>query len=255
MTDPDAPLRVVIVDDEEPARLAVRHELDALGGVEIVAECANGFDAVKVIGDQAPDVVLLDVQMPKLDGFEVLELVGPGVPVVFVTAYDEFALKAFEVHAVDYLLKPFSRERLAEALARVRDRQGSADSPPSSPASPAALRESARPAGQPLERVVIRDGAQVHVVATHRIDYVEAQDDYVAFHTGGRTLLKEQTLTDLERQLDPGRFVRIHRSYLLNIERLARVELYAKDSRIAILADGSKLPVSRSGYQRLQQLL
>jgi two-component system LytT family response regulator len=253
MSDARAPLRVVIVDDEEPARLAVRHDLIALGDVEIVGECANGFDAVKVIGETSPDVVLLDVQMPKLDGFEVLELVGPDVPVVFVTAYDEFALRAFEVHAVDYLLKPFSRDRLAEALTRVRERQatGAAVLTP----SPAALRASARPAGQPLERVVIRDGAQVHVVAVDRIDYVEAQDDYVAFHTGGRTLLKEQTLTDLERQLDGSRFVRIHRSYLLNIERLARVELYAKDSRIAILADATKLPVSRSGYQRLQQLL
>jgi len=242
-------LTVVIVDDEEPARLALRQALEAVGDVTILAECANGFEAVKALGDARPDVLLLDVQMPKLDGFEVLELVGGDVPVVFVTAYDEFALRAFEVHAVDYLLKPFSVARLAEALARARERRG-APGP-----SPAALRVSARPPGAPLERVVIRDGAQVHVVGADKIDYVEAQDDYVAFKTGGKTLLKEQTLGDLEAQLDPRRFVRIHRSYLLNIERLARVELYAKDSRIAILTDGTKLPVSRSGYQRLQQLL
>jgi two-component system LytT family response regulator len=117
------------------------------------------------------------------------------------------------------------------------------------------LRASARPAGAPLERVVVRDGAHVHVIAVDKIDYVEAQDDYVAFRTGGKTLLKEQTLGDLEAQLDPRRFVRIHRSYLLNIDRLAKVELYAKDSRIALLADGTKLPVSRAGYQRLQELL
>ena len=240
-------LRVVIVDDEEPARLALRQDLDSLDGIEIVGECANGFEAVKVVSDTRPDLLLLDVQMPKLDGFEVLELIGGDVPVVFVTAYDEFALRAFDVHAVDYLLKPFTRERLAEAILRARERTTRAE--------PAAVRAAARPPGAPLERVVIRDGAQVHVVAVEKIDYVEAQDDYVAFRTAGKALLKEQTLGDLEAQLDPRRFVRIHRSYILNIERLARVELYAKDSRIAILTDGTKLPVSRAGYQRLQQLL
>ena len=249
MSAPSDLLKVVIVDDEEPARLALRQDLEALGGVEIVAECSNGFEAVKVVGETSPDVLLLDVQMPKLDGFEVLELIGPGVPVIFVTAYDEYALRAFDVHAVDYLLKPTSRDRVAEALSRARGRRARP------PASVAALRASARPAGTPLERVVIRDGPHVHVVAADRIDYVEAQDDYVAFRTGGRTLLKEQTLADVEAQLDVRRFIRIHRSYLLNIERLARVELYAKDSRIAILADGTKLPISRAGYQRLQSVL
>ena len=242
-------VRVVVVDDEEPARLALRQDLEAIGGVEILAECANGFEAVKVVAETPPDVLLLDVQMPKLDGFEVLELVGPGVPVIFVTAYDQYALRAFEVHAVDYLLKPASRERLAAAIERARAR-GSR-----SAADVAAIRASARPPGAPLDRVVVRDGPHVHVVASERIDYVEAQDDYVAIRTGGRSLLKEQTLTDLEGQLDPRRFVRVHRSYLVNIERISRVELYAKDSRIAILHDGTKLPVSRSGYQRLQALL
>jgi two-component system LytT family response regulator len=241
-------VRVITVDDEEPARLALRHALAAIEGVEIVAECANGFEAVKAVGELQPDLVFLDVQMPKLDGFEVLELLPADVPVVFVTAFDRFALRAFEVHAVDYLLKPFTGERLAEAILRARTRRAAGR-----PA--AALKAAARPPGAPLERVVIRDGAQVHVLPVDRIDYVEAQDDYVAFKTGGRTLLKEQTLGDLEAQLDPRRFVRIHRSYLLNIERLTKVELYAKDSRIAILGDGTRLPVSRAGYQRLQELL
>ncbi len=249
MSDPlITPLRAVIVDDEEPARLALRHGLTEAGGVEIVAECANGFEAVKAVAEQTPDVVFLDVQMPKLDGFEVLELLPARVPVVFVTAYDAFALRAFEVHAVDYLLKPFAQARLVEALDRVRLRQASVP-------DPAVLRAAVRPEGTPLERVVIRDGSQVHVVPVDAIDYVEAQDDYVAFRTGGRSLLKDQTLGEVEAQLDPRRFVRVHRSYLLNIERLARVELYAKDSRIAILTDGSKLPISRAGYQRLQRLL
>lgn len=241
-------MRIMIVDDEEPARMALRALIETLPDLTLVAECQNGFEAVKALPDAEPDVVLLDVQMPKLDGFEVLELMGPDVPVIFVTAYDEFALKAFEVHAVDYVLKPVAPERLALALSRVPERK------PPQPTG-AMLRASARKPGEYLERVVIRDGVHVHVVAVDKIDYVEAQDDYVGFRTGGKMLLKEQTLSDLESSLDPRRFVRIHRSYILNVERLARVELYAKDSRIAILGDGTKLPVSRSGYQRLQQLL
>ena len=229
--------------------MALMHALSEVADVTVIAQCQNGFEAVKVVADTQPDAMLLDVQMPKLDGFDVLELVGADVPVIFVTAHDEFAIRAFEVHAVDYLLKPVSPERLQKALDRVRERGRSAAP------DARAVRATARPSEGGLERVVIRDGAQVHVVAVEKIDYVEAQDDYVAFKTGGKTLLKEQTLGDLESQLDARRFVRIHRSYLLNIERLSRVELYAKDSRIAILGDGTKLPVSRAGYQRLQQLL
>jgi two-component system LytT family response regulator len=240
-------LRVLIVDDEEPARLALRQDLEALGGVRIVAECANGFEAVKAVSEHPVDLLLLDVQMPKLDGFDVLELVGRDVAVIFVTAYDEFALRAFEVHAVDYLLKPFARARLAEALARARGRVVSGAPAP----NPAAVRQAARPSSAHLDRVVIRDGPHVHVLPVGKIDYIEAQDDYVAFHAAGKSWLKEQTLGDLEQQLDGRRFIRVHRSYILNIERLARVELYAKDSRVAILTDGRKIPISRAGYQRL----
>ena len=241
-------LRVVIVDDEAPARMAARQDLDAIGGVTVVAECANGFEAVRVVNEEAVDLLLLDVQMPKLDGFDVLELIGKDVPVIFITAYDEFALRAFDVHAVDYLLKPFARERLEAALVRARARLR--DPRP----DPSVVRAAARPSAA-LDRLVIRDGPNVHVVPVEKIDYIEAQDDYVQVHAAGKALLKEQTLGDLEQQLDARRFVRVHRSFILNIERLARVELYAKDSRIAILHDGRKVPISRSGYQRLQTLL
>jgi two-component system LytT family response regulator len=243
-------LRVVIVDDEPLARAVVREYIAAHPGVEVVAECANGFEAVKAVSELNPDLVFLDVQMPKLSGFEVLELIGRAVPVIFTTAYDQYALRAFEVHAVDYLLKPFSEQRFGEALSRARERLASREIMPVE-----ALVSDARPRQGPLERVLIRDGSQVHVLPVDTIDYVEAQDDYVSFQSGGKSYLKDQTLGATEGLLDPARFVRVHRSYLLNIDRIARVELYAKDSRVAILRDGTKLPVSRAGYARLAKLL
>jgi two-component system, LytTR family, response regulator len=252
---PGDTLRVIVVDDESLARAVVREYLAAHPQVEIVAECANGFDAVKAVSELAPDLMFLDVQMPKLDGFEVLELLGRDVSVIFTTAYDKYALQAFDVHAVDYLLKPFSEERFAEALARARERLTARDATGEGAADLTALVSDARPRQLPLERVLIRDGPQVHVIPVGRIDFVEAQDDYVCFVADGKSHLKDQTMAAVEASLDPARFVRIHRSYLLNIERIARVELYAKDSRLAILHDGRKLPVSRAGYARLSKLL
>jgi two-component system LytT family response regulator len=243
-------LKVAIVDDEELARKLLREYLNAYDDIEVVAECANGFEAVKTVADVKPDLLLLDIQMPRLNGFEVLELVDTEVAVIFVTAYDKYALKAFEVHAVDYLLKPFSSERLAEALGRARARLSAKET-----VSAGELARSARPAGTYVERVLIRDGANVHVIPTSKLDYVEAQDDYAAFRSEGKQYLKQQTLGDVEAVLDPAQFVRIHRSYILNIDRLARLELYAKDSHAAILRDGTRLPVSRSGYSRLSAVL
>jgi two-component system LytT family response regulator len=253
------PLRIAIVDDEAPARQVLREYLLSLDDVEIVAECANGFEAVKAVEEHHPDLLFLDVQMPKLNGFEVLELVGREVAVIFATAYDEYALRAFDVHAIDYLLKPFGPERLHEAIATARRRLPQATSPggsqPSLQPSPARLAGDARPPGTHLVRIVIRDGVNVHVVPIDKVDYVEAQDDYVSVRSGGQTLLKDQPLTELEQQLDPQRFVRIHRSFLLNLDRLSRIELAAKDTRVAVLKDGRQLPVSRTGYARLKELL
>jgi two-component system LytT family response regulator len=244
-------LKVAIVDDEAPARAILREYLGREPGVEVVAECANGFEAVRAVTNEKPDLLLLDVQMPKLDGFEVLELIEREVAVVFVTAYDQYALKAFDVHAVDYLLKPFGPERLAEALGRVRERLAKGKSAAGS--EPLAGRLlSGRP---PATRVLIRDGASVHIVPLAKIDYAEAQDDYVAIHAEKRTYLKEQTMGQLEAALDPRQFVRIHRSYLLNVDRLARVEATDTDSRVAILRDDTRLPVSRNGYARLSAIL
>jgi len=234
----------------------VREFVAAHPGVEVVAECGNGFDAVKAVAELSPDLMFLDVQMPKLNGFEVLELIGREVPVIFTTAYDQYALRAFEVHAVDYLLKPFSAERFHEAIHRARERMRAKDAAPAGEAGNIdKIISDAKPRSGPAGRVLIRDGANVHVLPVDKIDYVEAQDDYVAFKSEGKQYLKDQTLSAVEEALDPSRFVRIHRSFILNIDRISKVELYAKDSRMAILRDGTRLPVSRAGYARLSQLL
>jgi two-component system, LytTR family, response regulator len=240
--------RVIIVDDEDLARGIVREYLASIPDISIIGECSNGFDAVKSISELKPDLVFLDVQMPKLNGFEVLDLLEIKPRVIFVTAYDSYAIRAFEVNAVDYLLKPFSRERLEKALLRAADGPGYPDALDH-------LVQSTRSQGAPLERILVRDGSRVHVIPAHTVDHIEAQDDYVSIHSGGKKYLKLERISDLETALDPKRFVRIHRSHIVNIERLVRLETYAKDSRIVVLSDGTKLPVSRAGYERLRGLL
>lgn len=241
-------MRVMIVDDEDLARGLVREFLAAHADIEIVAECANGFDAVKAITELNPDLVFLDIQMPKLNGFEVVELAGRKARYIFVTAYDQYALKAFEVHAVDYLLKPYSQKRFDEALAHARISIGSASAGVEAVVSEALARN------KPLGRVLIRDGAKVHVIGVEKIDFIEAQDDYVQIHSENKGYLKNQRLAELESQLDPGAFVRIHRSYILNIGCISRIE-QGKDSHSAILKDGTRLPISRSGLQKLKSLI
>ncbi len=243
-------ISAVVVDDETLAREVLREHLALHPEISVVGECSNGFDAVKVITETKPDLVFLDIQMPKLNGFEVLELVEHAPAVVFVTAFDQYALKAFEVHAVDYLLKPFSRERFEEALRHVEDRLHH-----SKPLPVREIAAAAQSADVPLERILVREGSKVHVIPAEKVDYIEAQDDYVAIRTEGKNLLKQHRLSDLETSMDQHRFVRIHRKYILNIDRLARIELYAKDSRVAILKDGTKLLVSRAGYEKLKKLL
>lgn len=242
-------IRVIVVDDEELARKMLLEFLSAHPEIEVVAECANGFEAVKAVTELKPDLLFLDIQMPKLDGFEVLELIGTDRAVIFVTAYDEYALKAFEIHAVDYLLKPFPAERFETALQRARQRLGGKLPPP------AELAQSARPPQQSLERIAVRDGSRVYVIPVAKLDYAEAQDDYVALSSEGKKHLKQQTISSLEAALDPQRFVRIHRSYIVNLERVTKIEPYSKDNHVVVLAGGTQLPVSRSGYARLREFL
>jgi two-component system LytT family response regulator len=245
----DKKITVLIVDDEDLARLVLRELIQTRPEIVVAAECANGFEAVKAVAEHKPDLIFLDVQMPKLSGFDVLELIGTDTAVIFVTAYDQFAMRAFEVHAVDYLLKPIGRERFEAALERAKTRIGE-KLPPA-----ADLAAAARAPKQFLERIVVRDGTRVTLIPIRKLDYAEAQDDYVALATEGKKHLKQQTIASLETCLDPEQFVRIHRSYVVNFEKVVRIEPYGKDSRVAILADGTRLPVSKAGYARLKTLL
>lgn len=245
----DKKIRTVLVDDEELARQVLREFLGAHPEIQVVTECANGFEAVKAVTELKPDLLFLDIQMPKLDGFEVLELIGTDMAIVFVTAYDEYALRAFEIHAVDYLLKPFGVERFETALQRVKQRLGG------KLPSATEISSSARPPARYAERIVVRDGTRVHIVPAAKLDYAEAQDDYIGLYTEGRTHLKQQTISSLEVVLDPAQFVRIHRSYIVNLEKVTKIEPYSKDQYVVVLASGRQLPVSRSGYSRLRALL
>jgi two-component system LytT family response regulator len=239
---------VLIVDDEEPARAVLREMLSRELDVRIVGECATGFEAVKAAAELRPQAVFLDIEMPKLDGFEVLELIDPQIAVVFVTAYDSYAVRAFDVHAVDYVLKPFRAERLREALESARAHVLKRP-------EPAVLAHAARRKGEYAQRVVVKDGTRIHLIPTDRLDYAEAQDDYVALRSEGKSYLKTQTLGSLEASLDPAVFVRVHRSFLVRLDRIRSIELYAKNSRVAILGDGVRVPVSREGHARLAELL
>jgi two-component system LytT family response regulator len=245
-------IRSLIADDEELARQILREYLAKQPDIEIVGECDNGFATVKAISELKPDLLFLDVQMPKLDGFEVLELVDSKLAVVFVTAYDQYATKAFDAAAVDYLLKPFDLARFQTALDRVRQRLARPQAPTLPPAE---LRNAALPPGRHAERIVIRDGVKVHILPVAQIDYVEAQDDYLAFHSAGKSHLKQQTISSLEESLDPSQFIRVHRSFIVNLERIRKIEAYTKDSRLAILNDGTQIPVSRAGYLKLKEVM
>ena len=247
----EKPFTAIIVDDEELARAVLKEHLSSHPEIAVLAECANGFEAVKAATDLRPDLMFLDIQMPKLDGFEVLELLEPRPTVVFVTAYDQHALRAFEIHAVDYLLKPFSLDRFEEALQRAKARIGGGAP---RDVQPTDLSASAK-GDWPLDRIVVRDGAKVTFIPLSKLDFIQAQDDYVLLKTPEKGHLKQQTLANLEQRLDPHRFLRIHRSFIIQLDRLAKLEQGATESWVAILQDGTRLPVSKSGYARLKEIM
>lgn len=239
-------IRTLIVDDEALARGLVREYLQTHDDIEIVAECDNGFDAVKTITDLRPDLIFLDIQMPRLSGLEVLELTQRDHGVIFTTAYDQHALKAFDLRAVDYLLKPFAQARFDEALVRARTLLGQA--------STGLQALAAQPVGK-LERLLVRERNQVFVLALGTVACIEAQDDYIQIYCPGKTYLKTQSLGDLETRLDPTLFVRVHRSWIINLAQLKNIERLAKDSFVAVLHTGQQVPISRAGHERIKALI
>lgn len=244
-------LRALIVDDEDLARHLIREYLQGHADIELVGECENGLDAVKQIGALAPDLVFLDIQMPRLTGLEVLELTGRRSGVIFTTAYDEHAIKAFELHAVDYLLKPFTKARFDDALARARTLHAPAGAPGASAPEPALDALVARRTA-PLERILIRDREQVHVIAVDHVECIEAQGDYLAIHADGKCHLKPQRISEIEEQLDGTRFLRVHRSFIISLAHLQAIERPGPDRHAARLRSGKRVPISRSGYEKLR---
>lgn len=241
--------RVIIVEDEEPARDLLKRYLSASTNIEIIGEFADGFEAAKAINSLKPDLVLLDIQLPRLTGFEILEIIEHPAAIIFTTAYDEYALKAFERNAVDYLLKPFSRDRFLQALERAKERMSAKSAP-----NLETLAENLTP-NEPLNRIVVKTGKAIQVVPIEQIEMIEASDDYVSIYTNQERFVKKQTMKYFEERLNPNTFIRTHRSYIVNITQIASIELYEKDSYIGILRNGNKVKISTIGYKELKEKL
>jgi len=244
-------IKVVLIDDEFLARTIVKEYLQNYPGLEIVAECNDGFEGLKAIQQHNPDLIFLDIQMPKINGFEMLELIDNPPSVIFTTAFDEYAIQAFETHAIDYLLKPFSKDRFDKALQKwlqVHNSQPQVQ-------QTRTMLESMTASEVKNNRIIIKDGAKIKIIPVSQVNYLEAADDYVKIHTPDAVFLKNKTMQFFEQQLDQRQFVRIHRSYIINIALITRIDPYEKDSHLVLLSNGSKLPVSKSGYLKLKQVL
>ena len=245
-------IRTVIVEDEAPARDILKHYLKDYADIEIIAECADGFCGLKKITELKPDLVFLDIQMPRLTGFEMIEVMTEKPIIIFTTAYDQFAIKAFEMNAIDYLLKPFPQDRLKSAIKKVMEKIGKSgedDSPVRH------ILENLPSPSFPINRIVTRKGNSIDIIPVEQIRYVQAEDDYVMiYHTEGKAL-KQQTMKFYEDNLPKTNFVRIHRSYIVKVQEIKKLEPYTKDNYVAVLNTGEKLPVSRSGYKHLKEEL
>ncbi len=240
-------INAIIIEDEELSRKLIISYLRDFKEVRIVRECANGFEGIKAINNLNPQLVFLDIQMPKLNGFEMLELLDTTPEIIFITAHNEYAIRAFEHNAVDYLLKPYSRDRLMEAvrkaLERIRSKQ---------PAAENIEKLISQPLGSTIERVVVKTGSRIKVIPVSRIQYLEAQDDYVMIYTEDSKHLKQATMKFFETHLDPQHFIRVHRSYIVRIDQVVQLEPYEKDNYVARLRSGASVKVSKNGMKNLK---
>jgi two-component system, LytTR family, response regulator len=237
-------IKAVIIDDEQPARELIKVYLRDHPLIKVVGEAENGFAGAKLINELAPELVFLDIQMPKIDGFEMLELLDCQPQIIFCTAYDQFAITAFEKKAVDYLLKPFARNRFSEALAKVQAN--------TAPVSNLSALPSANDYQQPLKRIVVKDRKEIIIIDVQKIEYLEAQDDYVEIHTRQGKWLKQQTMKYFEQALEGTKFIRVHRKYIVHLDEIAKLDKLGKESHLAILKSGASIPVSTAGYRRLK---
>jgi two-component system, LytTR family, response regulator len=245
-------IRTVIIDDEAPAREIIKYYLKDLENIEVIAECSDGFSGLKTISSMKPGLVFLDIQMPRLTGIELVEVLTEKPEIIFTTAYDQFAIRAFELNAVDYLLKPFPKRRFLEAVKKATDKieSGTGNKEPASQL----LVKMPEPLA-PVNRIVVRKGNSINLIPVDKIRYVEAQDDYVMIYHNDGKALKQQTMKFYEDSLSKTDFVRVHRSYIVRVEEIKRIEPYGKDNHIAILQSGDKLPVSRAGFKHLKEEL
>jgi two-component system LytT family response regulator len=242
--------KVIIIDDEPLARSIVKEYLMYNQQLQLVQECGDGFEGVKAIQQHNPDLIFLDIQMPKINGFEMLELLDNPPAVIFTTAFDEYAIKAFEAHAIDYLLKPFNRERFDKAISKWMDQAKD-----TGPGNTKDLLEAAAHSPAQAQRVVIKDGSKIKIIPAQDIFYLEAADDYVKVHTKDGYFLKNKTMAHFEQVLDANHFVRSHRSYIINISQITRIDPYEKDNHVAVLKSGAKVPISRGGYGKVREVL
>ena len=242
--------KVVIIDDEPLARSIVKEYLQKHPQLELVQECNDGFEGLKAIQQHQPDLIFLDIQMPKINGFEMLELIEQPPAVIFTTAFDEYAIKAFEAHAIDYLLKPFNQERFDKAIAKWMDQKNK-----NTEKATQDLLETASQSPAQSQRIVVKNGSKIKIIPVHDVFYLEAADDYVKIHTQEGYFLKNKTMNHFEQVLDAQQFVRSHRSYIVNVQQITRIDPYEKDNHVAILRSGAKVPVSRSGYGKLKEVL
>ena len=243
--------KVIIIDDEPLARSVVIEYLQKHPDLEMVQECGDGFEGVKAIQQHQPDLIFLDIQMPKITGFEMLELIEQPPAVIFTTAFDEYAIKAFESHAIDYLLKPFNQDRFDKAIKKWQEQQSDSVQEKNT----RDLLEVASMSPSQSHRIVVKNGSKIKIIPVHDVLYLEAADDYVKVHTPEGYFLKNKTMNHFEKTLDPQQFVRSHRSYIVSVQQITRIDPYEKDNHVAILRSGAKVPVSRNGYGRLKEVL